>query len=332
MIRFLWLRLAQGGALLCLLTLAGVIPASGQSCKFLVLGDSRGPDAQHQINTNILTELVSATLREQPAFVVVPGDLINSGSLAGFQEWTNLMGPVYRAGIGVYPVIGNHDAADVASFIKVFGPSIPDNGPAGEVDRTYAVAYSNVLVLMLDNYVANNSLRVNQPWVDSVLATNTRPHVFAMGHVPAFKVLHADCLDDYPANRNAFWASLRSAGCRVYFCGHDHFYDHMRLAEGDRTPNNDLHQMIVGTGGAPIAAGGAYDGVNALWTPSSVLHQGQYGYVSVEIVNDNVRITWHRRTGANTYAAGETFAYTVNLSTPPPPPPVIRTITSMAGN
>jgi len=79
------------------------------------------------------------------------------------------------------------------------------------INPTFAVAHENALFIGLDNYVTPH--RVNQAWLDQQLAANPRPHVFAFGHEPAFAVRHSDCLDDYPAARDAFLASLTDAGC-----------------------------------------------------------------------------------------------------------------------
>jgi len=285
--------------------------AQSQKWKFMVFGDTRGTNpTSDQINAEILGELARAATNEQPAFVLVPGDLVNSGTLSAFQDWTNIMAPVYSAGIGVYPVMGNHDTPDVNGFKAVFGAAIPDNGPAGEIDRTYFITYSNALVLALDNYVNANEINTN--WVNSVLSTNTHPHVFSFGHEPAFKVNHTDCLDDHPVDRDAFWNSLSNAQSRIYFAGHDHFYDHMRLDDGDGNTNNDLHQMITGTAGAPLANDGDYDGNNGIWSPIRVLHEQQYGYVVVEIDGYNATAMWYHRTGANTYTAtSDVFSYSV---------------------
>lgn len=277
--------------------------------KFVVYGDSRGTDAANQINTNILTELARVTTNEKPAFVLFPGDLVYSGSQAAFQGWTNLMSPVYQAGIEVYPVLGNHDANAINDFTGVFHRTLPDNGPSGETYRTYAITYNDVLVLALDEYA--NPHRVNQSWINSVLATNTRPHVFAFGHEPAFKAGgHADCLDDYPSARDAFWNSLRNVGGHAYFACHEHFYDHARVDDGDGDVANDIHQIIVGTAGAPLESSYAYDGVNSGWTPTNVAHEKQYGYLAVEICGDDITTTWYHRTAPDVYTAAFTYALT----------------------
>jgi hypothetical protein len=210
------------------------------------------------------------------------------------------MQPVYDAGIGVYPIRGNHDIgspAGTTAWNTVFSGAyaVPQNGPAGEVGLTYSAAHKNVFVLALDEYT--NSMRVNQTWVDAQLAANTRPHVFAFGHVPAFKVDHADCLDDYAAQRDAFWASLKNAGCRVYACGHDHFYDHAVVDDLDGDPDNNIHQYLVGTAGAPLRGWSPpYNGANSGMTVEQWHHRKQFGYVLAEVLDDvNVRMVWYER-------------------------------------
>ena len=284
----------------------------GQPWKFLIFGDTRGDDdLSSPVNTEILTELVRETTNQRPAFVLVPGDLVLQGDLAAFQSWSNIMAPVYQAGIGVYPIRGNHDCDnDPAAFRTCFGPSLPTNGPAGEIGLTYAVSCSNVLVLALDQYVTPR--QVNTNWIMAVLATNDCLHVFAMGHEPAFKVYHDDCLDYVPGARDAFWNILSNAASRVYITGHDHFYDHLRADDGDGDPSNDIHQLIVGTGGAPLYPDGDYDGVNGGWTPTRIYHEEQYGYVVVVIDGPTATFIWHHRTGTNAYAAtSEVFSYTL---------------------
>ena len=296
-------------------------PAAAEPWSFLVYGDSRGVGLlANQVNTTILAELARATTNEQAVFVLVPGDLVYSGAAAAFSLWIDTMAPVYDAGIGVYPVMGNHDANAVAAWVAAYGAGLPDNGPAGEEDRTYYVVHDNVLVLALDSYV--QSSRVNQSWIDGVLASNTMPHVFAFAHQPAFKVDHSDTLDDYPADRNTFWNSLAESGARLYFAGHDHFYDHCRLDDGDGDPSDDLYQYIVGTAGAPLRSDGVYDGDNGSWTPQRVEHEQAYGYLVVTIDRLDVTATWKHRTAADTFvASGPVVSYSV-----PPRPATLEIV------
>ena len=318
-------RLVLQFACILLLIATTVLYAGAAPWRFIAVGDTRGSSSTTPINSEILPEIANQIVNQGAKFVIVPGDLVYSGSSANFQSWRNLMGPVYQAGIKVYPVLGNHDANDVSGFISTFGTDIPDNGPTGEIDRTYAIEHDNVLVLALDNY--RNLGRVNQAWVDETLNANTRPHVFAFGHMPAFKANHADCLDDYPTQRDAFWNSLKNAGATVYFCGHDHFYDHMRVDDGDGNPDNDVHQMIVGGGGAPLYTTYAYNGANAPWTPVNLFHENQYGYTLVVVDGNTITMTFYHRTAPNTYLP-TTDIWTYTVGTPNPP----TGLTSAPGN
>jgi hypothetical protein len=164
----------------------------------------------------------------------------------------------------------------------------------------------------LDQYVVRS--RVNQPWLDTRLQANELPHVFVYGHEPAFQVYHVDCLGSYPADRNVFWDSLKYGGGRAYFCGHDHFYDHARIGDGDGNPSNDLHQLIAGMGGAPMYPDpGGYYGDNAPFQPTRIYHAAAVGYVLCEVNDRTVRMTWKIRTSANVYVPADIWEYTAAL-------------------
>jgi hypothetical protein len=289
--------------------------ATAQTHRFIAVGDSRGSD--NGVNSSILTEIAQAIIDENAEFVVFPGDLVTGSTdqatlTAQLTTWRDHLQPVYDAGIGVYPCRGNHDDDYKASWDAVFsGPhALPTNGPAGEGNITYSFTHGTIFVAAMDLYVSGH--RVNQAWLDQQFAANTRPHVFVFTHEPAFKVLHPDTLDDYPVKRNTFWDSLKAAGGRTYFCGHDHFYDHLRADDGNGDPDDDLHQYLVGTAGAPLYDDGAYDGNNGTWSPVRVHHEKRYGYVLVEIDGLGVTLTWKRRLAPGIFQAGvDIFTYSV---------------------
>ena len=290
------------------LVLAGLIAAGNAQAapwRFIVTGDSRGSDGG--VNRAILAEIASAITNERPDLVLFSGDLVTGGpaTQSQFEAWTNAMAAVYAAGVPVYPVRGNHDLG--TGWAKVFARDLPDNGPPGETHFTFAVRHKNALFLGLDEFI--NAHRVNQAWLNSQLASNTAPHVFAYGHEPAFKAYHHNSLADYPADRNAFWTSLANAGARVYFCGNDHFYDRARLDDGDGQTSNDLYQCIAAGAGAPIYSGAAYNGNNGQWTPIRQAHDEQHGYMVGEVDGLDVRLTWKHRQAPGVYATNDTFTY-----------------------
>lgn len=271
--------------------------------RFVVTGDSRGND--NGVNTAILGEIAQEIISKRAEFVLVLGDLVNGGNCdqatlqSQLATWRDTMQPVYDAGIAVYPLRGNHDLGypeERTAWDNVFSGeyALPANGPANEIGLTYAVSHKNVLVLALDQYVDLN--RVNQSWIDAQMAANTNTHVFACGHVPAFKVQHLECLGDYPDHRDAFWRSLEKAGCRIYFCAHDHFYDHAIIDDGDGNPGNDISQYLIGTAGAPLRAHlCAYDGDNSSYAVNQRHHAENYGYVLVEVGASKTKLTWFGR-------------------------------------
>ncbi|MBN2455051.1 MAG: metallophosphoesterase, partial [Sedimentisphaerales bacterium] len=289
--------------------------------RFIVTGDTRGGD--NGVNTTILGEIADATIAEGADFILITGDLVNgSGDQATLESqlttWRNTMQDLYDAGIGVYPCRGDHDTGSKAAWDNVFtgAYALPNNGPAGEENITFSFTQNNVFVVGLDQYVID--ARVNQTWLDAQFAANDQLHVFVLGHEPAFSVHHSYCLDDWPDDRNTFWNSIAAEGGRIYFAGHDHFYNHTRLDDGDADPDDDLHQYIVGTGGAPLYDWDYnYGGNNGSWTPQLVHHEKEYGYVVVEIDGSNVTLTWKHRVSPGIYQTnGDTFTYsTVGAAT-----------------
>jgi len=311
-------------ALLALLALAlAALPAAaarpadaGPPVRFVVAGDSRG--GGDGVNAPILAEVVQATLDEHPDFVLVPGDLVNGSADPGtfrsqLSNWRNIVQPLYDAGIGVYPCRGNHDAGNRAVWNSIFSGAyaLPANGPAGEENLTYSFSRGNAFVIALDEYA--NTERVNQSWLEGQLAANSLPAVFVFGHEPAFQVWQTSNLAVHAAARDTFWSSLVAAGVRIYFAGHDHFYQHTRLDDPTGNPDSAVHQFIVGTAGAPFYAwDGSYPGDNGRWTPQPISYEANYGYVVVEVNGLNVTVTWKHRTAPGTYVpGGDVLSYTL---------------------
>jgi hypothetical protein len=277
--------------------------------QFIIVGDSRSSSHAdgNGVNISIFTEIANEIVRHDVDFVLFPGDLVNGGVDQATLEielltWRDIMQPVYDMNIGVYPVRGNHELGNpvgTTAWNNVFSGNylLPQNGPPTEMNLTYSITHKNVFVLALDQYI--NSLQVNQAWVDDELDDNIQPNIIAFGHVPAFKVQHSSCLDDHEAERKAFWQSLQDAGCRVYACGHDHFYDHVLVDNNDADPTNDIHQYVIGTGGAPLRDWlPPYDGINSNYVLTQYHHRKEYGYVLVDVSDSEMKFTWYEKNPA----------------------------------
>src|SRR5262249_4144432 len=137
--------------------------------KFVLFADTRGSDLVLPINSGILSELARAVVRERPAFVLFGGDYAFWTTGSDLQQWTNIMSPVYAARIPIYPMLGNHEF-DRPAFDNMFSLTLPAVAAPG-MDFTYSFQFNNALILMLDQYVPTNELRVNQAWLDAILST-----------------------------------------------------------------------------------------------------------------------------------------------------------------
>ena len=266
---------------------------------FIVVCDSRGND--DGINAAIVAEMVDEALNLGVDFFVASGDMVNgTPDDVEFElqltTWVDAMSPLYDAGIGVFPVRGNHENHSVDVWNNVFsGPyQNPLNGPPGEENLTYAIEYPGVLLLSMDEYV--NRARVNVGWMAEQLAASDATHIFVQGHEPAFQAFHGDCLDDNVSSRDAMWSAMKAAGGGSYFTGHDHFFNLARVDDGDGDQDNDMYQAIVGTGGAPFYYWtGSYDGDNGPWAPTNLYHAGEYGFLLVSVAGSQASFTWWER-------------------------------------
>lgn len=302
------------------------VPKAETKWRFVVAGDGRAdpkakrPEDKNGVNTLITGEIANAVVREDAKFLMWTGDLVyGAKSAETFEQqlttWRDLMKPVYDRKIPVLACRGNHEAGATDServWQKVFsGPyAMPGNGPDTEKNLSFYFGKGDVLAIGLDQYIFGKE-KVNQPWLDSVLAQYPKPFIFAMGHEPAFMDgSHKDTMDTDPKARDAFWGSLIKAGARVFFCGHDHLYDHMMVTKAGSNPGPELHQFVAGTAGAPFYKQGDYSGNNDGWTLKRVKHiDSTYGYIVVEIEGLKATITFKGRTAPNKYEAMDSFTF-----------------------
>ncbi len=262
--------------------------AAGSAWRFAVVGDTHVPTG------GLAAELAAAMAADGVELVLFPGDIVQAGLRVSGSElraelsaWKDAVATLAAAGIGVFPVRGNHEA-DAPDILAAWGEAfsgqwaVPADGPAGEEGLTYSFTHRNALFVGLADYASPH--RVNQAWLDAQLASRCGlPHRFVFGHEPAFKVFHTDCLDDDPAARDAFWRSLAAAGAEVYFCGHDHFFDAARIVDGGAGAATGLVQLVVGTGGGGLFDRHAYDGANSAFLPEALAHLEANGYLLVEV-------------------------------------------------
>ncbi len=294
-----------------------VSAAGGSHVRFVVAGNTRGSD--DGVNAAILAEVVAATISERANFILVPGNLVEGSDhpdelQSQLETWRAALDPLSSAGIAVYPVRGSHDSGSVDVWNTVFqGPNaLPANGPTGEENLSYSFQKGNIFLVGLDAFASPHL--ANQAWLDEQLRSNQMPHVFVFSGESAFSFQNPASLSQSPAERDAFWRSLASAGARAYFTGSDDLFAHARIDDGDGVADNDVHQWIAGTAGVVAAGDGAYDGDNGAWSPQAVHSEANYGYIVIDVNDANVTITWKHRVSAGVYRAADEFSY--SLDTP----------------
>lgn len=142
--------------------------------------------------------------------------------------------PLYNAGIGFFPLRGNHDSTDAAEFVRVFpqtqsglngatpadalavGSASPDaanlpstqvlgasftlgshfSSPSSMLGKSYAFDYKNVRFVLLDQFDgAANTIQAQQPWLNSTLAgRRDGTHALVFGHKGLITENHVDTL------------------------------------------------------------------------------------------------------------------------------------------
>ncbi len=151
-----------------LATLAAGAPAFAQAWTFGVMSDTQWTAKDDGKNPNavavsIVEQINREFIRRGVRFVIQVGDLVNDGSVAGYDTRANYAQALYNAGIGFFPLRGNHDAAmySAVEFQHVFpqtqtgrqnmtpadaristadyGPPPPSTGPRSPSGPTSAV-------------------------------------------------------------------------------------------------------------------------------------------------------------------------------------------------
>jgi predicted phosphodiesterase len=180
--------------------------------------------------------------RGQTAFMVSPGDIDPPADVL----WTisQTLGPSYMW----YPVAGNHETETLADMVwlRAYDYGTVNPGPSGCPETTYSFDHGNAHFVMLNEYcdaagdsVTNGDIPDHlYDWLAADLQATQAKYVFVFGHEPAFpqpdadngRIRHAfDSLNANTANRDRFWALLKSEGVIAYICGHTHNYSVNKL-------------------------------------------------------------------------------------------------------
>ncbi|MCL5022724.1 MAG: metallophosphoesterase [Nitrospirae bacterium] len=305
-----------------LLVLASVISCGGSSAdpswRFAYMSDNKWDKKTSEadyVNVEAVKRLSGDMVKQGVSLVIVGGDLIDgrgegvSGLNAQYATWLDAMSAVYRAGVPVYAVPGNHeywcDTND--SCIAAWNQTMAPTFPASRTDNPafpgmeYSFIFNNAFFIGLNQnrfadtfpeYYRGNDV----DWIAGQLAArdpSAQPHIITFGHMPQFMTKWEWTRPEDKSNREAFWSLLGNAGARMYFTGHSHLYA-VGLASTE-DGRYFLYQVISGSGGAEAEKSG-WDGLYAEDTRVQPVDwdEGIYreGYALVTITGRDVTLEW----------------------------------------
>jgi acid phosphatase type 7 len=255
----------QGKRLCLLLTICFALLASHQlpgqennaaKLRFVVYGDTRTNDSVHR-------RVVAAAVRQQPAFIIQTGDLVEDSSIeAQWATFDNAIQPIRDKHIAYYPAKGNHDVIGKAFLKEILDPVQP--GYDGK--NYYFVDVGGLRFISLDteslskdavalstgpfsksaNCEDAKSAGVRQfCWLKEQLeeARTKKISVVPFFHRALFSVgNHGSDI----GLRNLLHPLFQQYGVRLVFQGHDHLYY--------RTIRDGITYIVTGGGGAPLYA------------------------------------------------------------------------------
>ena len=215
------------------------------SADFVVFGDSQGSFSYlWPVSPNFDDMLGLVNQIDVPmAFHV--GDMISGETDLAMNvssQVERFMDDIDELEIPMYPVMGNHDAAEGGWEVTkemVF---------RGE-NTYYSFDKGHSHFIVLDAFEPDNQYRISDEqmaWLEEDLQSTTEPHIFVFVHAPLYPIgPHIDgSLDKDAAFRDQLAALLVEYGVDIVFCGHEHLYASLEY--------NGLMQVTTGGAGAKL--------------------------------------------------------------------------------
>jgi hypothetical protein len=320
-------------------------PPASTAWKFGMMSDTQwttaDPAGQNPttVSVSIIDQLNPQFIQAGVKFVIQVGDLADTGNDADETVRAQAAQPLYDAGIGFFPMRGNHETYGTGnSFaIPVFQTSYPQtrglsntfgatnfSSPTSlstELDgMTYSFDYNNARFVILDTwctpsvdisaagYTYGYSVAQQQPWISSRLDKTTRgtDHAFVMSHQPLMAESHQDTMfqgytNANPDMQNAFYASLQSNNVKYFLAGHDHMNQNSIIASPDGL--SSVHELIGASDSSKFYTPSAVSGAN--WFGQKVretpVAQELYtvGYYIFTVDGPNVTVDFYSDTHGN---------------------------------
>ena len=274
-------KLFPAAILMTFVVTAPWYPAFAEAWKFGVMSDTQWTvpnDGKnpHGVAVGLIEQINAQFIEAGVKFVVQVGDLTEKGTRKAMLTRATAAEPLYNAGIGFYPLRGNHEkqwsaAVDFYNDFPqtrglgpyVFGATSFSSPQANLDGLSYSFDYEDSRFVLLDQYTRldgtgntkrdrdNTNIADQQRWVNKVLAG--RPsggHVFVFAHENLIGDTYPDVLlgsdpGKNPKAQNAFIGSLASNGIRYFISGHDHIHQRSLVKSPDG--QSQVQQIISGS-------------------------------------------------------------------------------------
>lgn len=192
--------------------------------RFAVIGDIQG-------NDEVCTRLLSMIVEDGNGFVISTGNLVEDGSEASFEAFSELRA---RLPLPLYPVPGNHDRDDKDTLTYYLEySSAPGSHYSFDAEQVHFT-----MVNSSTGGLTDSELR----WISDDLGSTELPVKVVVLHYPPFDPDGTS--DTLASGSEAFIDLMEDYGVAYVFAGHIHAYS----AE----ERNGTMYVITGGGGAPL--------------------------------------------------------------------------------
>ncbi len=227
----------------------------------VIFSDSQSGSAS-SYNYQPWTQVLNGALsRENPAFSVVDGDLVEVGQNQNqWEAWFSATNGAFD-NLPLMTVEGNHEtfiggtttSTKPTSYLAQF--TAPDNGPAGLKGQAYSFDYGPVHFVVLDSQGQEEGAQIlsaQKSWLDQDLKATNQPFKVVFFHKSPYPVKNNRPNTDVKA---AFCTILEQNHVDLVVNGHDHTVEHTYPVLNGKKASNPADgtvYAIAGRSGAKI--------------------------------------------------------------------------------
>lgn len=209
---------------------------------FVVFGNNR-PDGATEPQPKVFRQIIRNIENESPFLAISVGDIIwGSSDLACTKKQMREFDRVFNTlKIPKYIAVGEHEIAGSEENQNYFKKKL------GGLYKTFTHKNCRFIILNSEEIGSESKITGKQfLWLEKVLSTNKKKHVFVFAHRPLFTVETSEmaCFDSYPQDRTRLVELFNRYGVRYFMAGHEHFYN--------RCEKKGVIQHISGGAGAPL--------------------------------------------------------------------------------